>query len=164
MNVGGKLDIVCFDKTGTLTEDGLDVLGLRVVHRPAMRYFTWFYCENNTEKSYRFSDLLSHPSTVLPGASFDRDPTIDYEIHKAALFTMATCHSLRLVDDQIVGDPLDHKMFSFTGWSLEEGGRRLAQREDDEACTLSPAVVRPPADVQYETCGQLDSIMVSLVV
>lgn len=37
VNVGGKLDIICFDKTGTLTEDGLDVLGIRVVHRPAMR-------------------------------------------------------------------------------------------------------------------------------
>lgn len=37
VNVGGKLDMICFDKTGTLTEDGLDVLGVRVVHRPAMR-------------------------------------------------------------------------------------------------------------------------------
>ena len=37
VNVGGKLDVICFDKTGTLTEDGLDVLGVRVVHRPAMR-------------------------------------------------------------------------------------------------------------------------------
>ena len=37
VNVGGKLDIVCFDKTGTLTEEGLDVLGLRVVNRPVMR-------------------------------------------------------------------------------------------------------------------------------
>lgn len=36
--MGGKLDIVCFDKTGTLTEEGLDVLGVRVVHRPGMRY------------------------------------------------------------------------------------------------------------------------------
>ena len=38
VNVGGKLDVICFDKTGTLTEDGLDVLGVRVVHRPAMRF------------------------------------------------------------------------------------------------------------------------------
>lgn len=37
VNVGGKLDIICFDKTGTLTEDGLDILGIRVVNRPAMR-------------------------------------------------------------------------------------------------------------------------------
>ena len=42
VNVGGKLDIICFDKTGTLTEDGLDVLGVRVVHRPAMRYWQNF--------------------------------------------------------------------------------------------------------------------------
>ncbi len=33
INVGGKLDMICFDKTGTLTEDGLDVLGLRVVNK-----------------------------------------------------------------------------------------------------------------------------------
>ncbi len=39
VNVGGKIDVVCFDKTGTLTEDGLDVLGVRVVQRPAMRYY-----------------------------------------------------------------------------------------------------------------------------
>ena len=44
VNVGGKLDIVCFDKTGTLTEDGLDVLGIRVVHRPIMRYHLDAYC------------------------------------------------------------------------------------------------------------------------
>lgn len=37
VNVGGKLDIICFDKTGTLTEDGLDILGIRVVNHPAMR-------------------------------------------------------------------------------------------------------------------------------
>lgn len=34
--MGGKLDVVCFDKTGTLTEDGLDVLGVRIVN-PDMR-------------------------------------------------------------------------------------------------------------------------------
>ena len=37
VNVGGKLDVVCFDKTGTLTEDGLDVLGTRVVEKPSNR-------------------------------------------------------------------------------------------------------------------------------
>jgi cation-transporting ATPase 13A3/4/5 len=38
VNVGGKLDVVCFDKTGTLTEDGLDVLGARIVERSSQRY------------------------------------------------------------------------------------------------------------------------------
>lgn len=43
VNVGGKLDVMCFDKTGTLTEDGLDVLGVRVIHRPAMRHVECSY-------------------------------------------------------------------------------------------------------------------------
>lgn len=43
--MGGKLDIICFDKTGTLTEDGLDVLGVRVIHRPAMRYLKMVFME-----------------------------------------------------------------------------------------------------------------------
>lgn len=38
--MGGKLDVVCFDKTGTLTEDGLDVLGVRIVNRD-MRFVSW---------------------------------------------------------------------------------------------------------------------------
>jgi hypothetical protein len=38
------------------------------------------------------------------------------------LYTMATCHSLKLVSDEIIGDPLDVKMFEFTRWTFEEGG------------------------------------------
>jgi hypothetical protein len=41
----------------------------------------------------------------------------------AILYTMTTCHSLKLVSDEIIGDPLDSKMFEFTGWTFEEGGR-----------------------------------------
>lgn len=35
---------------------------------------------------------------------------------------MTTCHSLKLVSDEIIGDPLDAKMFEFTRWTFEEGG------------------------------------------
>lgn len=141
VNVGGKLDIICFDKTGTLTEDGLDVLGVRVVHRPGMR----------------FSDILTDASALLPGASYERDPTLDYDIHKAALNTMATCHSLRMVDDVLVGDPLDFKMFDFTGWSFEEGGQKAAASEDDEQNKLSPSVARPPPGLEYDIDGTNDT-------
>lgn len=29
---------------------------------------------------------------------------------------MASCHSLTIVDDEIIGDPMDMKMFEATGW------------------------------------------------
>ncbi|KAF8859586.1 P-type ATPase-like protein [Acephala macrosclerotiorum] len=134
VNVGGKLDIICFDKTGTLTEDGLDVLGLRVAQRP----------------SNRFSEILPDALSLLPGAAYERDPTIEYDAHKAALYTMATCHSLRVVDGELVGDPLDVKMFAFTGWSFEEGEQRGADPEDEEQGGLSPSIARPPAGMEYD--------------
>ncbi|MCJ1378786.1 hypothetical protein MMC17_001885 [Xylographa soralifera] len=146
VNVGGKIDLMCFDKTGTLTEDGLDVLGVRLVHQPAMR----------------FSDLLTDASAVLPGAS-DRDPTVDYEVHKAAMYTMATCHSLRLVDDNLVGDPLDFKMFDFTRWSYEEGGQKTAALDDEEQNKLSPSVARPPAGMQYDLEDMDEPTIVSIM-
>ncbi len=133
VNVGGKLDIVCFDKTGTLTEDGLDVLGIRVAQKP----------------DNRFSELLTDTSSLLPGALYERDPTISYETHKAALHTMATCHSLRIVDGELVGDPLDLKMFEFTGWLFEEGEQRAADVEDEESNGLSPSIARPPFGMEY---------------
>lgn len=134
VNVGGKLDIICFDKTGTLTEDGLDVLGLRIVHRSSMR----------------FSELYSSATDILPTAGYERDPTLEYSLHKAALYTMATCHSLRIIDDNLVGDPLDFKMFDFTGWQFEEGGEHKGIGEEEGQSTLSPSIARPPSGLRYE--------------
>lgn len=134
VNVGGKLDVVCFDKTGTLTEEGLDVLGVRVVERPRNR----------------FSELLADPYDILPSSHHDRDPTVEYTAHKTILYTMATCHSLRKIDDELVGDPLDVKMFDFTGWSYEEGEQKAGNNEDDPEQKLSPSVARPPAGREYD--------------
>jgi cation-transporting ATPase 13A3/4/5 len=134
VNVGGKLDIVCFDKTGTLTEDGLDILGIRIAQKP-----------NN-----RFSDILPDAQALLPGAAYERDPTIEYDHHKALLYAMATCHSLREVDGELVGDPLDVKMFEFTGWTFEEGEQKSGDAEDEEQGGLSPSIARPPPGMEYD--------------
>ena len=134
VNVGGKIDVMCFDKTGTLTEDGLDVLGVRAVQRP----------------SNRFSELLDDPLMVLPGAPYERDPTIDYNVHKAILYTMATCHSLRSVEGELVGDPLDMKMFGFTGWSFDESVQHQGPIDEDDLKNLSPSVARPPAGSEFD--------------
>ncbi|KAG6002331.1 hypothetical protein E4U21_003246 [Claviceps maximensis] len=124
VNVGGKIDIMCFDKTGTLTEDGLDVLGLRIA----------------SETNHAFGDLLSRAalSRKIAKGTGARNAV------QAALHTMATCHSLRAVDGDLVGDPLDQKMFEFTGWSFEEGKQRFADGENDELGGLTPSIARPP--------------------
>jgi cation-transporting ATPase 13A2 len=131
VNVGGKLDVICFDKTGTLTEDGLDVLGVRVAQKNS------------------FSDLLTDVDAVLPRSSYERDPTVNYDMNRAILHTMATCHALRIIDGELLGDPLDQKMFEFTGWQFEEGEQRNSL-EDDEGTKLTPSVARPPPGMEFD--------------
>lgn len=134
-----------FDKTGTLTEEGLDVLGVRSVDR--------------IEKN--FSDLHTDIEDVpIIGVADAKTPL---------LHALATCHSLKLVNGELVGDPLDLRMFEFTGWVLEEGkegmsrpsldGRlsqdRIATKSSSEriperAATLVQTVVRPPDGQQFK--------------
>lgn len=124
VNVGGKLDIICFDKTGTLTEDGLDVFGIRVVCQSSNTFGGVFSKAPKMDISNSTSGLLSSL--------------------QATLYTMATCHSLRSVDGELIGDPLDVKMFGFSGWILDESRQRVAETEDETQGGLSPLIARPP--------------------
>lgn len=137
VNVGGKLDLMCFDKTGTLTEEGLDILGVRVVVRA----------------DTRFTDLMTNPEQLLSEHDAKTGSNDHIDTRKAALYTMATCHSLRMVDDEPVGDPLDLKMFEFTGWSYQEGNLGGASVDDEEQGNLHPSVARPPTGAKYQANG-----------
>jgi cation-transporting ATPase 13A2 len=128
VNVGGKLDIMCFDKTGTLTEDGLDILGVRV----------------SSPTGNKFDELVSNTSKLSKLAIADKSRAAASNPYQAALFTMATCHSLRSVDENLIGDPLDVKMFEFTEWSFEEGSQPTGDNEEEEPGGISPSVARPP--------------------
>ncbi|KAI6121503.1 hypothetical protein F5141DRAFT_1259004 [Pisolithus sp. B1] len=127
VNIAGKINVCCFDKTGTLTEDGLDILGVRSLDR--------------TE--HRFGQLIDNvhdlPS-VRDRANF--------------LHALATCHSLRLVDGEAIGDPLDVKMFGFTRWTLEEGlvagtGIIRGKSGTERPTPLVQTVVRPPGSARF---------------
>ena len=159
--MGGKIDVVCFDKTGTLTEDGLDVLGVRIVQRPTKRYYCGRLVAGKAEQNVRFSELLSTSSALLPGAAYERDPTVDYGAHKAALYAMASCHSLRNVDGDLVGDPLDLKMFEFTNWTFTEGSLDSLSQQYDEFKFQGYSYAKPPIGSEFEPndFGETDIVM-----
>lgn len=56
------------------------------------------------------------------------------------LVGMVTCHSITIIDAQLVGDPLDLKVFESTGWTLEEPD----VSDTTKFSMLFPTVVRPP--------------------
>ncbi|RGB37802.1 hypothetical protein C1646_733303 [Rhizophagus diaphanus] len=163
VNIGGKLNVMCFDKTGTLTEDGLDVLGVRCVDQPKNRF-------SNLHTS---ADTLSNINL--------NDPSVDIKSVRGSdfvsiLYVMTTCHSLKLVNDELIGDPLDLKMFEFTKWLLEESGQSSSRpssgaKISSSALTSSaqpatsairsgsivPTVVRPPGSEQFNLSDLLNN-------
>jgi cation-transporting ATPase 13A3/4/5 len=89
---------------------------------------------------------------------------------------MTTCHSLKLVNDELIGDPLDLKMFEFTKWLLEESGQSSSRpssgaKISSSALTSSaqpatsmirsgsiiPTVVRPPGSEQFNLSDLLNN-------
>jgi cation-transporting P-type ATPase 13A2 len=130
VNVGGKINVCCFDKTGTLTEDGLDILGVRSLDRHV----------------HRFGELLEDVHDM---------PSESLNSSKASyLHALATCHSLKMVDGEVIGDPLDVKMFGFTKWTLEEGlvagtGKIKSKGGEGRPAALVQTVVRPPGSASF---------------
>ena len=98
VNLAGRVQMVLFDKTGTLTEDSLDVLWVSEAKH-----------SNSHPGVVRLMQVGSSPlSSPVRGA-------------------LATCHTLRMLDGKLVGDPLDVTLFTWSGWSMEYNPRGLAQ-------------------------------------
>ena len=131
VNVAGKVNVCCFDKTGTLTEDGLDILGVRGLERNASR----------------FGELIEDVHDLSLGTGFGK---------ASFLHALTTCHMLQVVDGEIMGDPLDIKMFEFTQWTLEEGhvaGRGVIKDKSSGAqssAALVQTIVRPPGSGAFK--------------
>lgn len=138
INVGGKLNCLCFDKTGTLTEDGLDILGIRIVDRNT----------NAFSELHQSVDLLPDGDELTnPGEYVDSN-------NIPIMHALAACHSLKLVHGELIGDPLDLKMFDFTQWELEENHmiKKKANEVDVESLNSSaPTIVRPRGNMGYST-------------
>lgn len=89
--------------------------------------------------------MFTDPKEMVLAARSEDNQEMDYDKCRDIVCTMATCHSLRVVDGELLGDPLDIKMFEFTGWTFEEGGNtQVEQEENANGDTIIPSVARPP--------------------
>ena len=80
-------------KTGTLTEDELNLAEVLPIN----------------PKTNEFKSPITNVEALDFGLSNNPD---DF------LVCMASCHSLTILDNNIIGDPLDIKMFESTKWIL----------------------------------------------
>ena len=77
------------------------------------------------------------------------------------LYALATCHALKLINGEVLGDPLDIKMFEYTGWTLDEGQSRPITAKGanggERPQALVQTVVRPPGTDKW----RLEDVMKS---
>ncbi|CAD8078910.1 unnamed protein product [Paramecium primaurelia] len=116
VNVAGKITIMCFDKTGTLTEDGLDLYGVRSIGY------------NHKKSKICFQDLIIDVNELpTPNVQFSMNLTgqnvygqTKLQPTQLILEIMASCHGLAKVNGQLIGDPLEVKMFEATNFELDD--------------------------------------------
>lgn len=111
INVCGRIDVMCFDKTGTLTEDSLDVHGVlparaRPGSVPSSTHVSLHPAIRNNLTGTEFGPFLQE---------LDQSP-------EPLLHALSCCHSLNLLHGNLIGDPLEIKMFEATRWTLVDAG------------------------------------------
>ncbi|CDO92419.1 unnamed protein product [Kluyveromyces dobzhanskii CBS 2104] len=137
VNVGGMVDIMCFDKTGTLTEEGLDVLGIHIAQ------------PGGSSSVLQLSGLITDCDEALPKHKISDCNNAKEFKAKNFLVSLLTCHSLRHIDGELLGDPLDLKMFEFTKWAYEEGYESWKFKITEDKTGISPAVVHPTSNSNF---------------
>ncbi|CDW88269.1 atpase type 13a2 isoform 3 [Stylonychia lemnae] len=112
VNVSGRVSIMVLDKTGTLTEDGLQVLGFRSCH---------ISTDNQKQIFTKFHDN----SEYLKLEHKQWQNSVEYEkiqndLQVKYLETMALCHQITYVKNELIGDPMDVRMFEAINFELDE--------------------------------------------
>lgn len=95
---------MCFDKTGTLTEEGLEMYGILPLKL------------NNVHYNSEFQNILQVEELLFEQMQTENKNSINL------LEVLVSCHNLTIINEKIVGDTLDVKMFEPTKWNMKETG------------------------------------------
>ena len=127
MNFAGKINMCVFDKTGTLTEDHLDIEGYLPIHSERNDSPN----EISTMKSNHIMKFGEFKRSAIEMAndSYDyykekiKNPNKKdkrKELIQLYVECLACCQGITKVNGNLIGDPIDVKMFEGVGWVLNE--------------------------------------------
>ena len=114
VNISGKVNMIVFDKTGTLTEDLLDIKGFlpTTFFEGNKVIFDNFIinCNLNSKRAFH------HYKNKKLGSIHDKNG----DLNQLFIECLACCHSITRVNNKLIGDPIDVKMFESTDWTFTE--------------------------------------------
>ncbi|KAJ3130905.1 hypothetical protein HK100_007208 [Physocladia obscura] len=169
VNVCGQIQVMCFDKTGTLTHEGLDILGFRCVvpattvaagtisddgrinpaAATAARFTRIFQSADDafysTEKEFQNKSVsMNDDGGKYRSNKLSIEPTESIEYPKI-IIAMASCHSIQVLDGELIGSPMELKMFELSGWEIEERGITVSDIQG-----FTSTVVRPSGNSDFK--------------
>uniref|UniRef100_K3WTC0 P-type ATPase A domain-containing protein n=1 Tax=Globisporangium ultimum (strain ATCC 200006 / CBS 805.95 / DAOM BR144) TaxID=431595 RepID=K3WTC0_GLOUD len=103
----GKVRVFAFDKTGTITKEGLDYRGCLPV-------------QLTSERRSNSSQSSSTSMPPVPRFSAELSDVSSAELNPLMKFALASCHAVGYMDDKLVGNEVELKMFAATNWKLIE--------------------------------------------
>jgi len=114
VNKAGSVNILVFDKTGTLTEDHLDIKGFVSVKMN----------KNNEFEFNPFKDSCLNDSNLVidhfKKKNANNYKNVSKDLLQYYVECLACCHCLTYVKENLVGDPIDVRMFESTDWIMKE--------------------------------------------
>jgi cation-transporting ATPase 13A3/4/5 len=113
INMAGRVNILVFDKTGTLTENSMDKIEFISV-------------KINTNKEFEFNPLIEsilNDSNIVIDYFKKKGPNYkdaNKDLLQYYIECLACCHHITYVNDNLVGDSIDVKMFESLDWIIKE--------------------------------------------
>ena len=113
INMAGRVNILVFDKTGTITENSMDKIEFISV-------------KINTNKEFEFNPLtesILNDSNIVIDYFKKKGPNYkdaNKDLLQYYVECLACCHHITYANDNLVGDPLDVKMFESLDWIMKE--------------------------------------------
>ena len=122
INIAGGVNMIVFDKTGTLTEDYLDISGYLPIKINSMtQKFEFDNYRNNSEKYT--DDVVEHFKKKLKKKNYFNK---NKDLKQLYVECLACCHCLTRVNNKLIGDPLDLKMFEGINWIMKENQNEIS--------------------------------------
>lgn len=149
----GSINMIIFDKTGTITKDKLEIVGVlqNTLNNSCFILRSKYDKQNikkiagkvyeNIKKKKENSKSSSEEYVNLDDIQFHilQEDTLEFQYKKQflnRLFTecLSTCHSVRIVKNQKVGDPIDLEMFDMMNWKMiDYGHKNISYMYNDES-------------------------------
>ena len=112
----GSINTIVFDKTGTLTENFLDISGfIPTIINNKLSVFE-FGDFSHDSKNY-FNIIKEYLKIKKNNNSYVNK---NKDLLKLYFECLTCCHCLSIINNKIIGDPIDVKMFENTDWILED--------------------------------------------